>query len=151
MPPTHRISDNDFVIEEGDHVFFELTTQSGDDRQKDPHAYIKKKVAFHNKIISNQAYMLPINGAKHVLVFCFNGADHRKVGEAFGAICEEHGICRGTTVYLPSDTVDQWDLELTLAENDRELGERDREIVRLKRQLESLRSQPRRKKRKGNH
>jgi hypothetical protein len=141
LPTKLRLPDRDFVIEEGKHVFFELTTQSGDDLQKEPWAYIRKKVEFHRKLLSGEAFKWKIDRSKHVLVFCFNGADHVKVNEVFTNICSELGVY-GTTVYIGSDVIDQWSLDLTngklkrtIAEKDRALAEKERLIDDLKRQL----------------
>lgn len=128
LPVEHRLSDYDFVIDKGAHVFFELTTQSGDDLWQHPTEYIKKKVLFHKKLMTGLAHGWHINKTKHVLVFCFNGADNVEVAKTFQELCEEHGI-RGTTAYLASDIVDQWDLLLQLAEKDRTLAEQNHALA----------------------
>jgi hypothetical protein len=56
LPVEHRLSDYDFAINEGDEVYFELTTQYGNDLWKTPAAYIQKKVSFHEALVSGGGY-----------------------------------------------------------------------------------------------
>lgn len=114
LPDTKRLGDPNFDIMAGDNVFFELTTQSGDDLGKIPYKHIEKKVQFHHKLIIGEAFEFGIKG-RHVLVLGFNGADNVGVAAAFKSACDTYSIY-GMSVYMASDIVDQWDLELRLAE-----------------------------------
>lgn len=113
LPAKKMLTDPTFKINAGDHVFFELTTQSGDVLGVVPHSYITKKVKFHKKLLDGEAFGWKIDGSRHVLVLGFNGADNRAVATAFQTACETHGI-RGMSVYMASDVIDQWDLQLQL-------------------------------------
>jgi len=127
LPVEHRLSDYDFAINEGDELYFELTTQYGNDLWKTPAAYIQKKVSFHEALVSGGGYGWNVDKAKHVLIFCFNGADNVMVAKSFRTACDACGI-RGTTVYLASDVVHQWDLQLQL----NELAEKKHELAKGK-------------------
>jgi hypothetical protein len=140
FPGRHRLSDIDFVINEGDHVFFELTTQSGDDLWKTPAKYIEKKLKFHKQLVTGGANNLQVEQEKHVLVFCFNGADNVKVADTFTCLNSQFKI-RGTTVYLASDVVDQWDLELTLAEQQQVIAEKQQVIAEKQQVIDNLKEQ----------
>jgi len=135
LPVEHRLSNYDFAINEGDEVFFELTTQSGDDLWKTPAAYIQKKVSFHEALTSGGAHGWSVDKAKHVLIFCFNGADNVMVAKSFRTACDVCGI-RGTTVYLASDIVDQWALQLQLDEKQYKLEESKHKLDETKHELE---------------
>ena len=124
LPSPHGLLDRDFFINNGDHVFFELTMHLC----KKPLVYIEKKVKFHKMLVSGEAYEFPVDKDNHVLIFCFNGADNVAVTKAFQDLCKQHGI-RGMAVYLASDVVDQWDLELSLAEQKRKLAKQKRKLV----------------------
>ena len=148
LPVEHRLSDNDFVVNQSDHVFFELTTQSGDTLWQNPAEYIRKKILFHKKLVTGQAHGWHVDKTKHVLVFCFNGADNVEVAKTFQKLCQQHGI-RGTTAYLASDIVDQWDLTLQLADKDRALDEQRRLNDELKIQLSALQQEEPRARKKA--
>jgi hypothetical protein len=139
LPVPNGLNDYSFVVKKGAHVFFELTTQSGDALGMLPAKYIKKKVDFHKKLISNDAFKWRINKTDHVLIFCFNGADNVKVSQVFNDACKQHGIC-GVSVYLASDVVDQWFLELKNGEQSKEIVKQSKEIAELKRQLSRFQS-----------
>jgi hypothetical protein len=116
----HRSSNPNFVVEEGDHVFFELTTQSGKDLGKVPQEYIERKVKFHKQLRAGDAYNLQLDDpSRHLLVLCFNGADNVQVKKVFDRCCQKNGV-RGVSVYIASDVVDQWKLELQLTETRQE-------------------------------
>jgi hypothetical protein len=53
----------------------------------------------------------------HVLVFCFNGADHVGVTRKFNDLCALHAV-KGVSVFLPSSAVEQWELSLIAKENE---------------------------------
>lgn len=50
----------DYCIEEGDHVFFESTTISGEVLGLDPWLYINKKVKFDEHLVAGKAHSLTI-------------------------------------------------------------------------------------------
>lgn len=102
-----------YCIEEEDHVFFELTTISGEELGLDPWLYISKKVKFHEQLVAGNAHNLTIARGKHVLVLCFNGADSITVFEPFQRLCEASSI-RGVAVYVGSDAVSQWSKDLEI-------------------------------------
>jgi hypothetical protein len=132
LPNPHRFSHN-YFIKRGDHVFFEVTTQSGDELWKNPFKYMKKKFEFHSKLVKNEGFDFPVDCERHVLIFVYNGADNVEVDNTFRNLCLQYSI-RGATVYLSSDTVSQWDLTLQLdaaeaeilAERNRATAERNR-------------------------
>jgi hypothetical protein len=72
-----------------------------------------KKVNFHSQLVRKEAFNWSVESSKHVLIFVYNGADNVKVEKAFKKLCKASGI-RGTTVYLSSDVVAQWDVTLQL-------------------------------------
>jgi hypothetical protein len=126
LPNPHRLSNYNYFIESGDHVFFEVTTQSGDELCDNPFKYMKKKIEFHRKLVDNEGFDFVVDCERHVLIFVYNGADNVKVDNTFRDLCSQYNI-RGATVYLSSDTVSQWNLTLQLdAERNRATAERNR-------------------------
>lgn len=121
LPSSHRLSDYDFVIEDGDHVFFEVTALPNNYVWKTHLEDIEKKVIFHSQIIRNKAFHWDIDHTKHVLILVYNGADHVKVDATFKNLCNAWGI-RGATVYLASDVLCQWNLWLQLKETKKKIA-----------------------------
>jgi hypothetical protein len=75
---------------------------------------MEKKIAFHKNLKEGKFHdSKPI--PKHVLVFCFNGADHVVITKKFCDLCKRYEVT-GISVYLPSTAVEQWDLSLTAGE-----------------------------------
>ena len=113
LPKPHRLSDYDYVIKSGDRIFFEVTTQSGDELWDNPFKHIKEKIVFQRQLVENEGFEFPVDRSKHVLIFVYNGADNVKVYTNSKDLCAQNNI-RGATVHLSSDTVSQWDLTLKL-------------------------------------
>ena len=53
LPSPQRLSDYNFSIGSGDQVFFEVTTQSGDELWDKPYKCMKK-IEFHRKIVMKE-------------------------------------------------------------------------------------------------
>jgi hypothetical protein len=136
LPKPNRLSEYDYVIESGDRVFFEVTTQSGDELWDNPFKYIKEKIEFHRQLVENEGFKFPVDRSKHVLIFVYNGADNVKVHKTFKDLCAQNNI-RGATVYLSSDTVSQWDLTLKLDAERNRATAAEAEILELKRKIAS--------------
>jgi hypothetical protein len=137
LPKPNRLSDYDYVIESGDRVFFEVTTQSGHELwDNNPFKYIKKKIEFHRQLVENEGFKFSVDRSKHVLIFVYNGADNVKVHKIFKDLCAQNNI-RGATVYLSSDTVSQWDLTLKLDAERNRATAAEAEILELKRKIAS--------------
>ena len=134
LPKPHRLSNYDYFIESGDRVFFEVTTQSGDELWDNPFKYMKKKIEFHRQVVENEAFNFAVDRSRHVLIFVYNGADSVKVDETFSKLCSQNNI-RGATVYLSSDTVSQWDLTLNNSDLQHSLDAAEAEIRELKRKI----------------
>jgi hypothetical protein len=140
LPSPHRLSNYDYFIESGDRVFFEVTAPSYYKLWENPFKDMKKIVEFHSQLLNNEGFDFVVERSRHVLILIYNAADNVKVDDTFNKLCSDNYI-RGATVYIPSDTVYQWDLTLQLsavrhsedalrhsidAERDRADAERDR-------------------------
>ena len=119
LPPECRLSNYFFTIHCGTHVFFDLVARLGD---SDLSEYIQNKVIFHEKLVTGLARDWYIDKTNLVFIFCFNGADNVPVTKVFNDICSKCGI-RGVTVYIASDVVNRWELELKVTECDKRIAE----------------------------
>ena len=112
LPVESFLHDRAFQIEANSLIFFELATTEGANLFKND--YMEKKIAFHKNLKEGKFHdSKPI--PKHVLVFCFNGADHVGITKKFCDLCKRYEVT-GISVYLPSTAVEQWDLSLTAGE-----------------------------------
>ncbi len=141
MPLGASLHERGFVLQAEDNIFFELTTQEGNNIHQAHGAkpsYIEKKVEFHSKIQRGETdFLYPDNGNKattgrNVLILVFNGADSAKVYPAFQSSMSSHrGLLVGSSVFASSDLISQWELSLQLqeAERAREAADRAREAA----------------------
>ncbi len=115
LPMGSCLRDREYEIAANSLIFFELTTTEGVNLSSNSNNYIEKKIIFHKELKKGSFDLKPFP-EQHVLVFCFNGADHVGVNKKFNGLCEEHQVT-GVSVYLPSSAVEQWDATLTAEEN----------------------------------
>lgn len=126
LPIEANIFHGDFIVNSGDHIFFELTTTEGEILQRLDNLYVEKKMNFHSTLkfgtnvnLSNDSIFESFRNNKnnHKLIFIFNGADHARVGPKFDALCDQLQIT-GTSVYLGSHIIHAWPSEVKLARSE---------------------------------
>ena len=115
LPMGSCLRDREYEIAANSLIFFELTTTEGVNLSSSANNYIEKKIIFHKELEKGSFDLKPFP-EQHVLVFCYNGADHVGVNKKFNSLCEEHQVT-GVSVYLPLSAVEQWDATLTTEEN----------------------------------
>jgi hypothetical protein len=117
MPSPVALQDRGFQLEENDNVFFELTTQEGENVHR-PNSkgisFIQKKITFHGKIQSLASdFMYPGgcgSGGRQVLILVYNGADSHQVRPALNSAMSSYAsTMTGTSVFASSSTVASWE------------------------------------------
>jgi hypothetical protein len=111
LPTPCNLLDYNFIIDNEEHVFFEIITQHG--MWKNPTEFIKSKIDFHKH--NNKDFKWNIDSSKHVLILVYNGADSVIIGRIFRKLCSLNDV-RGTIAHISYDTISHWDLLLQIEE-----------------------------------
>lgn len=111
LPSPYNLLDYNFIIDEEEHVFFEIITQPHGNVWKNPTQFIKSKIDFHKQNIKDFKWNIDSN--KHVLILIYNGADSVVIGRIFRKLCILNGV-RGTIANISYDTISHWDLLLQI-------------------------------------
>jgi hypothetical protein len=121
LPGGVALHDFGYQLQPGDHIFFELTTQEGNNIYKDKTSgapsYIEKKISFHHLIQTSKTDFLCPSG-RVLLILVFNGADSVHVYPKFQGCLQKYQVngldMEGTSVYASSDIVIKWEKDFLL-------------------------------------